>query len=569
MNAKKAAALIAIKADAKGLDKGLGDARKKLRSFGTDAKKIGGKFFGAGKGALKSIGAGLGLQAALGITGAMDSFRDFEKQLVRFQVTSGKSTSAMHAFRGSIMRISKETAIAHDEILGGASAYVALTGDVAGAERAMESFARIAQASGSSTAEVATAAAALRDSFAIDPADFEKAFSSLISQGKAGAVELKDLASELSSVAPLFAQFGSMGGLGGVGQLGAALQVARKNFGSASEAANGLRGMMVALQANAKRFEKAGIRVFNKDAKTGAKTMRNFSDIWHDISNSKLVNDPTLLTEAFGREEAKRAFDALSKHSGLYDELIAAGQNYGAVTEDFGTVMASDAFKLEKAINGVKVALAEAFTPERIQKFVAFMQKLADKLGVVIDGFGKLVDFVTGPDLDNPFLQGYGAEGHQSNADVRGALEGTLANAGSELDMDIDSKIAYLNKIREDLARANAYDESSGAIAGSGTSDESLRRAIEAKYVGGAVNSNAGSAAAGEQYLRNNNVSPEREKAMAEHVAAQYEAAANLMFSKLGPVIKQAMETANLNVNLDNNKVSRAQDNAGRHRGGG
>jgi hypothetical protein len=64
MNAKKAAAMIAIKADPKGLDRDLANAKKTLRAFGSDVKKISGKIPGRlGAGALKSLGAGFGLGA--------------------------------------------------------------------------------------------------------------------------------------------------------------------------------------------------------------------------------------------------------------------------------------------------------------------------------------------------------------------------------------------------------------------------------------------------------------------------------------------------------------------------
>ena len=86
--------------------------------------------------------------------------------------------------------------------------------------------------------DVATTGAALSQSLKIDPADFEKAFSILNSQGKAGAIELKDLAGEMASLAPQWQRAGSSG-VEGMTNMGAALQIVRRNFGSASEAAPG------------------------------------------------------------------------------------------------------------------------------------------------------------------------------------------------------------------------------------------------------------------------------------------------------------------------------------------
>ena len=234
-----------------------------------------------------------------------------EKGLARFQIATDNSDAQMADFRSSLADTARASGLNRQELLDGAAAYVALTGDAAGAAAGMGLFAQVSNATGSSMADIAATAAAMKDNLGIKPSEFEAAFSALAVQGKAGAVELRELATELAGVAPSFAQFKNGKGAEGLAEMGAVLQVVRKGFGSTSEAATGFRSMMVAVQRNAVKFSKAGVRIFDKDPKTGKKSLRDFSDIVDAIAHSKLAKDPTLLTKAFGTDEAKRAYDQL------------------------------------------------------------------------------------------------------------------------------------------------------------------------------------------------------------------------------------------------------------------
>lgn len=374
----------------------LSAARSKFSSFAGSVNKGFGKI---GSGALaSSVGHAIGGIAQRGLDFVVDqavAVRDFEKTLVRFQIASGGTTEQMNTMRTAIRKISSETAVADSEILAGAQTYVDLTGDVAGAKDAMAAFARISQASGSSVADVATATAALTDAMKLDPRDVEAAFSGMIVQGKQGAVGLRDFAGLLSGLAPRFAKFGGSGLLG-IGEMGAALQVIRKGFGDAAEAGTGFESLMGALTVNAKKFEKAGVKIFDKDPKTGVKTMRNFTDIIDAIGQSKLMRDPTALAKAFGRKEAMQAFDMLNKNRGLFGELTAAAEDHSAVQKDLATFMESSAGKLDQTWNNIKLAIAEAMTPERIKAFVDGISAAAEAIKPLVEGFASVMKGVFG-----------------------------------------------------------------------------------------------------------------------------------------------------------------------------
>lgn len=409
-------ARIEITADSRSLTAGLRRASSQVAGFAAASARVVGRYGGAsaivlGQAALGGIkAAGRGVvavgrasrkaagQAAMGaaaigtaafVQGAAD-VRQFEETLTRLGMSAGRTPAQMAAFRTEVRQASKDTGIAANEILDGAKTYVELTGDLDGAQKMQRTFAQVTQASGSQMQDVAATAAALQDAMKIDPSQMEAAFSALIVQGKAGSVELKDMASEMSSLAPTMAGFAGGTGLDGLRQLGAALQVTRKGFGSASEAATGMVSLTTSLKKHAGTFQAAGVKLFTVDKKTGVKTFRNFADIVKEIGASKLAKDPAKLAKAFGSVEALRTFTELNRNAALYDELIEKGQDVGAVQRDLTSYLASDSGKMAKAWNDMKESIAEALTPERIKAFAEAMAWLAKQVGYVAGAIAKI-----------------------------------------------------------------------------------------------------------------------------------------------------------------------------------
>jgi TP901 family phage tail tape measure protein len=381
-------AQIELGLDPKGLDAGLAAARAKLRGFqdrlskgiqrkgGAMASGIVGGLVGGVTGAVTNRVLGM-------VEGTAEEVLTVERALTRLQIAGGQSATELAKVRQTLNEVSRTSGIARSEILSGSSTYLALTGDVVGATQSMELFATVANASGSGMADIASTAASMKDNLKIDPRDFEKGFDILISQGKAGAVELNELATLLAGLAPSFAQFKGGSGIGGMADLGAAFQASRKGFGSAAEAATGVRALMVAINRSAGKFEKAGVKIFKKNPRTGKKELQGFLEIVDAIGRSKLANDGTLLTKAFGSDEAKRAYDQLILNRNLVQEL-RENAGGGAVSKDSAAYLASTAGKIEVAMNAAKIALVEAFSPQRIAMFAAALGKAAEVFAKIV-----------------------------------------------------------------------------------------------------------------------------------------------------------------------------------------
>lgn len=379
--AKSPKAEVEISAESRGLGPRLREAKQKFTAFGGELKKevfgkdlVGKSFFsGAGAHMVGSLGAG----AVQSVVGATTDFLteqgkgvlDFNDQLERLKITAGASNETMSAFAASVRKSSSDVGIDASKILEGAASYVALTGDMQGAIGAQEQWARVAQATNSEVKDIAGTAAALKQQMNIKPEQMEEAFSALAGQGKAGAIELKDLASQLAAIAPQWAQFAGGTGIQGIKELGATLQVVKRGFGGdAGETITGLQALLTSYVKNAKGLEKHGIKIFDKDPATGVKHLRNVLAITKDLSESKLAKDPMKLEKTLGRVEAYRALLQASNTTGI-QEMIGAGNDPRLIARDLGEYSESSAAQSKRAWQEAKNEIADAFTPERIAIF--------------------------------------------------------------------------------------------------------------------------------------------------------------------------------------------------------
>jgi TP901 family phage tail tape measure protein len=399
----KRAARIDLTVNSKGMDPGVNDAKRKLRTFEREqarAAKAQEKSARKSVGNIKSgvaqgIGQAIGLDGIEGIKAIVSDVADYERALTRLQITADKSPEVMRAFSDQVMAASNATGLNRKDILDAASAYVALTGDMKTAQESTATWAKIAQATGTPIADISSTAAAMSQQLGITSGDMEAAFSGLAAQGKAGAIELKDLAGLMSQIAPMWGQFKDGKGAAGIAKLGAALQIVKRGFGGdAGETVTGLQSLLVSLQKNAGRFEGAGVEVF--DVKDGKKTMKDVFSIIDAISKSKLVNDPEAMEKAFGRVEAYRAYIQLSQNRDALNDLANKASDAGLIQRDFDTYMASSAGRMERAWTQVKNAVAAAFTPERIEQFAQSIEGLAGALAPLIEGLGKIGDLLNG-----------------------------------------------------------------------------------------------------------------------------------------------------------------------------
>jgi hypothetical protein len=407
-----------IRADNSKVD---GDLKKTRSLFDRAFRGIAGGI----KGALSTALAPLGIGGAAGFAIIGKGVLDFESKLNRLQIAAGRSDNEIAAFRTGLIGLSRDTGISRDQLLGAVNSLVELQGTSGFSAQNLKVLAEASLATGESMDQLAGLTFALNSAFKISsPEDLTRALSGLITVGKEGAVPLTQMSGSLQKLAVGFSQFGVSMGPDVAVQLGAAMQVVRKNFGSAEEAATGVEGLMTALLRNSSKLGKNGVRVFEKGP-DGERQLRHFNAILNDLS--KL--DQKELVDMLGRVEGAKAAQALKLFRKEYDALYDAGLESNALAEDAAKRRQSDAFKIEQAMNNAKEAIAKVFTPERVEKFGVALEKVAAALEWCVDHGGELAVVFGGWKLGE--LIGQMNELASASKTVTGAVGAIGSSAGS------------------------------------------------------------------------------------------------------------------------------------------
>ncbi len=419
---------VAIRADPRALDPSLRGVRGRFARAGREIAQDLGRSL---KGALASLSTVGGFATLGGLAAAARDAIEFNTQLTRLGIAANLTGAAMGHLQKEVLRVSVDTGVAAGDVLSGAQSFVALTGDISTARENMGLFARIAAATGAQMGDIATTAASLKQNLKIDSKDFEQAFSTLIHQGKAGAIEIRDLASQLASVAPQFVRFGNAGTTG-LSELGGMLQVVRQGFGDTAQAVTGFEGMLTAFQRRAKQFGKAGLNVY--DAKG---QLRDVGELVKELD--ALHINGTKLIELFGRVEGRNAFDILTRKTkdGRYEfeQLAEAASGARDAVTDFERYAASPAAKVQRAWADVRKTLLEVFTPERIEKIAAAIEKLAGLIDWMarnpMKSMAAMMAMKFGPDTIGALITGAAIKTAVAGAGAGAAGAGAAAAGGA------------------------------------------------------------------------------------------------------------------------------------------
>lgn len=338
-----------------------------------------------------AIGGAAASLAVRGIDKLMDQASDvfkFNEALTRFGIATRTGGAQLANMGQSIREVSSQTGLGAIEILRGERALVDLGGSAYATTESMSLLARSAQASQTDVGDMATVMYALQHSLKVSPGELENTLGGLINLTKDGTVHFNQMAGELIGLAPVFSDFGITGREGAI-QLASQLEVVRSGFGTAQEAATGLLRVYRSLPQHAKLFEKSGVKIFKPGSKQDLLTL---DQILKNIHNSPLAKDRSGLIKAFGRGEAERSYRLLDKLIEEYERFERLGMRNGVVQEDSAAFAESPSGRIAIAFERMKNSIAEAFSPERIEKFVNALEGLVDKVGPLAEAFGKIGD---------------------------------------------------------------------------------------------------------------------------------------------------------------------------------
>lgn len=279
--------------------------------------------------------------------------------------------------------------------------FVSLTGDLDTALKSQSSFAMIASASGAGVGDVAETAASLSQQFDVKSVeDMTEALAALNFQGKNGAFELKDMASQMQALAAAGGAFGLPKGVQGVKILGGLTQIARTSTRSGEEAATGVSALFRQFGSRQKELKTAGVDVF-KDGKVrdirdlvvesiskvggtdAGKKQAGLQEIFGDEGLKAIKSLVSQYNEEFAKTAGTDADKTAAATKALRDRFAKAIDTVDAVAEseqDAAVAQKDASAQLTGAWESIKAKVGDALLPA--------LATLAEKLG----GEGSMLD---------------------------------------------------------------------------------------------------------------------------------------------------------------------------------
>lgn len=311
--------------------------------------------------------------AATAAGGAMafKNYADVERQVNRIVINAGKSADMINPTIGHLQQLAGATHQSFGSVVEGLETLIASGRELDESMAFLPSVAMTAQASGSAISDIALSADALSNSLGITSGEMQKAFDILVSGGKLGKFELKDMAQYLPSLTPAFAALGYKGNEG-LMKLVAALQVVRNQTGSSSEAATLLSNVLNKMYTadTAKKFKDMGInlpKALDKARAEGRDVLEVFQQLAFEAVKGDLSKLPLLFTDA----EMLKGMRALMTSGEQYKTLMASlGDVDGSALKDFNQIAGDSAARVQdlqnawdKFVLSVGSRLADHVTP--------------------------------------------------------------------------------------------------------------------------------------------------------------------------------------------------------------
>jgi TP901 family phage tail tape measure protein len=404
------------------LNASLGDADRRAKTW---ARKTGVDMNKAMRGGFGGLASVLGVAGgAAGVVAVGKQVLEFETQISRLGIASRSSAQKMSQLKAQIFAIARSRGVDANQLLGSVEKFVAATGDIDAAIASMDGFGKTAAATGAEVEDLAITASALSTNMKVAGKDMEQAFGVLLSQGKAGAVELKDMASILTGLTPQFASFNKTG-IEGLTELGALLQLAKTGFATASEAGTGLSSLMTAFLQKSKDLKKLGVEVF-EIGPDGQKRLRAVSDIAFELIE-KSKGNPQVLQKALGRQEAFQAILALmNRGRGEFDKLVAAGgSGLAELEKDFAKFAETPAAKLAS----VKAQFEQTFN-ESLVRVLPIVASAMEKIAQAVEWMSKHPEVLAAIAAVKLGSMGSGLAGRLGAGNVAGWAMGAAGGAG-------------------------------------------------------------------------------------------------------------------------------------------
>lgn len=300
-------------------------------------------------------------------------------RLTRLGIQAGRTDKEMEILNNQIFRTSqmKDINIDPSQLFSAVEKIVSKTGDLKFAEENLENFAYTISATGSAGEDIGAMGADLMKKFGIKDADLMIAkLGKLANQGKEGAFELRDLASQGERITAAYASTGRTGS-GAVDEMGAMIQMVIQGTGTAEQAATAFDALIRNFSDVSKqKMLKGKIKIFEDD---DPNKMRSIIDISKDLI--KLTNGNTTKIGSVIDNEGMKALRAMiieyndTKGFSTVDKYLNSGSDSAQLLKD----SARAAAELDSNISKLKAS----FRQFAYDKLAQPLNRLANAINAV------------------------------------------------------------------------------------------------------------------------------------------------------------------------------------------
>ncbi|MBH1626880.1 phage tail tape measure protein [Stenotrophomonas maltophilia] len=346
-----------------------------------------GSAFGEARGALGT--------AVTALAKPVENASGFARQNQQIGVAANLSRAQVSALGQAILEQSRTTNQGADALQRSIKLMIDAGMDAQSAQASLGAVGRTTTVTGASIDDVAQAAAALQQSFDIDPSRMQNALDVLVVNSRQGGLGLKDMAEVLPALGSSFEAM-KLQGTSAAATLGAALQATLDSAGGADKAASNMKNFMSSvlspeLQNKAKKSLNLDLRKIIGDAQTDGGNP--FDAAMQGIIQAT-AGDQKKIGALFGDAQAKNFVQPMIENWDSYIRIRDTALNGSSGTTDAAYVdaMQTDPQKIE----GAKIAV------DNLSK--AFGAALLPAVGEAAVKLTELLNGVTSFVQENPKL---------------------------------------------------------------------------------------------------------------------------------------------------------------------
>lgn len=326
-------------------------------------------------------------------------FATLERRMTRIGINANASSEAMQGAMGRVRTIADDLHAPVENVLSGLESLIASGKSLDEALALLPTVSAAAQAADADFKEMASTSDAISSAFEIAADRMSGAFDIIAHGGKMGKFELKDMASELPSLAPAFAALGYRGEEG-LKRLTAALQIVRMEVGTSGEAATSFMDVISKMETDtvSNNFKKFGVNIrkeMGRARASGEDTLGAFIRLSREAVDGDMSKLPQLFTDKQMLVGMRALMNRFPELLGMYDELGNAA----------GTVM-RDNERLARDTQATFDDMANSW--DRLKKSIG--EGVAPAVTPVLDSVSDGINDLINRDKENDIIKAYAEE---------------------------------------------------------------------------------------------------------------------------------------------------------------